>query len=207
MPRPRRIHVPDLAVHVCQRGIDRRTIYLDDGDHARYLKALAAEASRYGLDVHAHTLMSNHYHLIATPRSETALAETMQQTNSSYTRYFNRKYDRTGPLWNERPRVIPLEDERQWFTCLRYVELNPLRANMVTAPEEYPWSSYRVHAFSHPCDWLVLHHLYIALGATGAERQAAYRAMCAIPLTDEELALQRQPPPRVVQPQAILAAV
>ena len=207
MPRPPRIHVPDLAVHVCQRGIDRRTIYLDDADHARYLKALSAEASKYGLDVHSYTLMSNHYHVIATPRSETALADTMQQANSSYTRYFNRKYRRTGPLWNERPRVIPLEDERQWFTCLRYVELNAVRANMVTSPGEYPWSSYRVHAFGEASDWLLLHPLYTALGPTGVERQAAYRAMCSIPLTDEELALQRQPPPRVVQAQSILAAV
>src|SRR6185503_2456390 len=207
MPRPPRIHVPGLAVHVCQRGIDRRTIYLDAADHAQYLKALSAEASKHCLDVHAYTLMSNHYHIIATPPSETALAETMQQANSSYTRYFNRKYRRTGPLWNERPRVIQLDDERYWFTCLRYVELNPLRANMVAAPHEYRWSSYRVHALGEVSDWLVLHPLYLALGPTGAERQAAYRAVCSILLTDEGLALQRQPPPRVAQPRAILAVV
>ena len=205
MPRPRRIYMPDFAVHVCQRGIDRRTIYLDDDDRARYLTTLAAKASKHGTDVHAFTLMSNHYHLISTPRSETALAETMRRANWSYTRYFNRKYRRTGPLWNERPRVIPLEDERQWFTCLRYVEFNPVRAGIVTAPDEYRWSSHRVHAHGQRSDWLVLHPLYIGLGKTGTERQTAYRAMCSIPLTNAEVELQRQPPPRITQPQSVIA--
>jgi putative transposase len=204
MPRPRRIYVPDLSLHVCQRGIDRRTIYLDDDDRVRYLGTLATKAREYGVDVHAYTLMSNHYHLIATPQGERALSETMRTANWHYTRYFNRKYKRTGTLWNERPRVIALEDERQWFTCLRYVELNPLRANIVTAPDKYRWSSYRVHAHAEVNDWLVTHHLYTALGATDAERQAAYRAICSIPLTDQELALQRRPPQRVDPPQPFL---
>jgi putative transposase len=196
--------MPELAVHVCQRGIDRRTIYLDDDDRARYLTTLAAKASKHGTDVHAYTLMSNHYHLIATPRSETALAETMRRANWSYSRYFNRKYRRTGPLWNERPRVIVLEDERQWFTCLRYVEFNPVRAGLVNQPDEYRWSSYRVHAHGQQSDWLVLHRLYMGLGKASSQRQAAYRAVCAIPLTDAELELQRHPPPRIKQPESTL---
>jgi putative transposase len=204
MPRPPRIYIPDLALHVCQRGVDRQTIYLDDDDRERYLNTLAVIAEKYGVEVHAYTLMDNHYHLIVTPRAEAALADATRWVNWNYTMYFNRKYERTGPLWNERPRVIPIEDERQWFTCLRYVELNPLRANMVTAPDQYRWSSYRVHAHGEANGWLVPHHLFTALGATDAERQAAYRAMCGVPLTDQELAMQRHPPKRLARPESVL---
>ena len=194
MPRTHRIFMPGVSVHVCQRGIDRTTLYHDDDDRRRYLDALGVYAHRYGVDVHAFTLMSNHYHLIATPRFETALEQTTGIVNWNYTTYYNRKYRRTGTRWNERPRVIALEDERQWLTCLRYVEFNPVRALMVTAPDEYDWSSYRVHALGEQSTWLVPHALYLALGRSSERRQAAYRAICSVPLSEEQLALQRRPP-------------
>ena len=83
--------------------------------------------------------------------------------------------------------AVLLDDERYWYTCLRYVDLNPFRAHIVSAPEESRWSSYRVHAFGEDCDWLTLHPLYLKLGSTPQERQAAYRALCDRPLTDDEL--------------------
>jgi len=138
--------------------------------------------------------MTTHYHLIVTPTGKYLLAKAMQEVGIRYTRYFNRKYGRTGTLWNERYGATLLQDERYWYTCLRYVELNPFLAQMVTAPEDWRWSSYRAHAFGEPCEWLTLHPLYFRLGPTAKIRQEAYRAICGIPLSDEEIELQRHPP-------------
>src|SRR5207344_2477989 len=98
-----------------------------------------------------------------------------------------------GPLWNGRYGATLLDTERYWLTCLRYVELNPLRAHMVTAAETYRWSSYRVHAHGESCDWLTRHRCYLALGADDWSRQETYRTMCQVPLTHAEFQLQRRP--------------
>ena len=198
MPRPPRIYIPDISVHVFSRGINHAAIVADENDRDCLLDLVAGAAGRHGVGVHAFAIMTTHYHLVVTPSHERALPKAMQQIGLRYTRYFNRKYEKIGTIWNERYSAILLEDERYWYNCLRYVELNPMAANMVAAPETYRWSSYRVHAFGVPCAWLTPHPLYLALGATAEARQAAYRAICAIPLTDGELALQRCPPPRAV---------
>jgi len=198
MPRPPRIYIPDLSLHVFQRGLNRTAIVADEHDRERLLEFIAVAANRYGVSVHGFSLMTTHFHLVVTPGGERVLAKTMQVISSRYTRYFNRKYERIGTIWNERYGAILLEDERYWYNCLRYVELNALAANIVATPEAYRWSSYRVHALGEPCGWLTPHPLYSALGRSAAERQAAYRAMCAIPLSATELMLQRCPPRRAV---------
>ena len=108
-------------------------------------------------------------------------------------------------MWNERYNAILLDDERYCYNCLRYVDLNALVAGIVSAPEDYRWSSYRVHAFGESCDWLTPHPLYLALGPTAQVRQTAYRAMCAVPLTEAELSLLRQPIPPAVEQLPVVA--
>jgi putative transposase len=198
MPRPPRIYIRDVSLHVFQRGINRAAIVADEHDYGRLLEMIAEAAGRHGIGVHAFAVMTTHYHLIVTPSDEGVLPKAMQEIGIRYTRYFNRKYQRIGTIWNDRYGAILLEDERYWYNCLRYVDLNPLTANMVATPEAYRWSSYRVHALGESCGWLTAHPLYIALGPSAEVRQAAYRAMCAMPLTDGELALQRCPPSRIV---------
>jgi len=195
MPRPPRIYIPDVSLHVFQRGINRAAIVGNEPDRERLLATIVRAAGRRGVRLHAFAVMSTHYHLVVTPPSEGALAKVMQEIGLRHTRYFNRQYGRIGTLWNERYSAILLADERYWYNCLRYVELNPVAAHMVSTPEAYRWSSYRVHALGASCEWLTPHPLYLALGPTAETRQTAYRAMCAIPLTDAELTLQRRPPP------------
>ena len=198
MPRPPRIFIPDVSLHVFQRGINRAAIVADDRDHQRLLELITRAAGRHGVGVHSFAIMTTHYHLVATPSAEGVLSKAMQEIGIRYTRYFNRKYERIGTMWNERYSAILLEDEPYFYNCFRYVERNPVAARMVSAPEAYRWSSYRVHALGESCEWLTPHPLYLALGPTAEVRQAAYRAICAIPLTDAELALQRSPPLRTV---------
>src|SRR5829696_1589711 len=179
MPRPPRTYTPDVSFHVLHRGINRGAIAGDDWDHDRLLSIIARAADKRGVRVHAFALMSTHYHLVATPTCDSALPKMMQEIGIRYTRYFNRKYDRIGSIWNDRYTAILLDDEPYFFTCFRYVELNPVNANIVRSAEAYRWTSYRVHALGEPCDWLTPHPLYEGLGSTPDIRQAAYRAMCA----------------------------
>ncbi len=143
------------------------------------------------MKIHCYCLMTNHYHLMATPPTADAMPRAMQQLGRRYVHYFNRKYRRTGTLWGGRYRAILIKDERYWLTCLRYVELNPLRARLVLAPELHPWSSYRTHAFGTRSRWLAEHDVYQQLGTTAEERQLAYRTACGVPLSDAELIQQR----------------
>jgi REP-associated tyrosine transposase len=205
MPRPPRIYIPDVSQHVFQRGINHGTIARDDCDHEHLLQLIVKATAGHGVAVHAFALMTTHYHVILTPPAEGVLSHAMQVIGRRYTDYFNRKYCRIGTMWNERYNAILLDDERYFYNCLRYVDLNPFAADMVSAPEDYRWSSYRVHALGGPCEWLTPHPLYLALGPTAEVRQAAYRAMCAVPLTEAELALLRQPLPRAVEQLPVLA--
>ena len=194
MPRRSLIYVPDLSVHVFPRGINRGATVRDDDDRQQLLSVIIKAARAHEVHINAFALMSTHYHLIVTPTSATALAKSMQKIGIRHTHYFNRKYGRSGTLWNERYGAALLDDERHWYNCLRYVHLNPFRAQIVAAPEDSGWSSYRCHALGEPCDWLTPHPLYMRLGATAKTRQDAYRAMCSVPLTDEEIEAQRHPP-------------
>jgi putative transposase len=182
-------------MHVIRRGNNRCAIFADDADRAIFLDRLRTAVGDHQVSVHGHVLMTTHYHLIVTPHAADALAGAMKQLGECYVSYFNRKHDRVGTPWTDRYRAIPITDERYWLTCLRYIEQNPVRAGMVSRPDAFKWSSYRVHALGEPSDWLVPHHLYLSLGATLEERLMAYRAICDVPLTDDELALQRRPAP------------
>jgi putative transposase len=187
MPYPPRIFIPGVSLHVFPRGLNGEAITRDEED-AEHLRLVVAEAAaEYDVGIHAFAFMTTHYHLIVTPATESGLPEMMKTADGRHTKYFNRKYKRKGTIWNERYGGVLLEDERYWYTCLRYVDLNPFRARMVTAPEESCRSSYRVHALGENCEWLTPHPLYLKLGSMPQERQAAYRAICDRQLTDDEV--------------------
>jgi putative transposase len=194
MARRPPIYIPDLSVHVFPRGINKGAIARDEDDQQHLLRAIIRAARRYGMEINAFAQMTTHYHLVVTPLSRYALAKSMKSIGVSHTKYYNRKYGRIGTIWNGRYGALLLDDERYWYNCLRYVDLNPFRARMVAAPEDWRWSSYRFHALGEPCDWLTPHPLYMRLGPTAKARQEAYRAMCVVPLTDEEIDEQLHPP-------------
>src|ERR1019366_3078438 len=153
MPRRPRIFVPDVSLHVIQRGNNRGSIFGDAADHEVFLSFLKTASARYGVAVHGYALMTNHYHLVVTPQDDRALPRTMKELGGRYVNHFNRKHQRIGTLWNGRYRAILIMDETYWLTCLRYVEQNPVRAQMVRTPELYPWSSHRVHALGADPGW------------------------------------------------------
>ena len=208
MPRPFRIYVEGLSVHVMNRGINRMPIFDEDDDYHVFLRIVRHGARLEGVDVHGFGLMNNHYHLQVTPRHALALPRAMKRVSSDYSCYYNRKHRRTGTIWGHRPRTVLIEDDRQWLTCLRYIEQNPVRAGLVSRPQDYTWSSYRVHALGEPTSWLTLHPTYLSLGPSPRARQEAYKAICAISLTESELTVQRCPlSDRRKQPSAVQSGV
>jgi REP-associated tyrosine transposase len=176
---------------VIQRGVNRSDIFHAPPDYECFLTIFRAAATKYETDVHTYVLMTNHIHFIVTPRVEGALWKTMKKVGQTYVRYFNRRYARTGGLFDGRYRSLAIDTESYWFTCMRYVELNPVRAGITGRPEEYRWSSYRFHALGERNDLIVPHHLYVALGNTTSMRQQSWRAICGEALPEEQLAEMR----------------
>jgi putative transposase len=163
-------------------------IFRSEADYECFLTILRAAANRHGADVHAYVLMTNHVHFIVTPREEDGLSRTMKNVQQTYVHYFNRRYERTGGLFEGRYRSLVIDSEAYWFTCMRYVELNPVRAGIVARPEEYRWSSHRFHALGRSDDLIVPHQMYVALGNSAAVRQQCWGAICREALPAEQLA-------------------
>jgi putative transposase len=187
MARLARLVVPNYPHHLIQRGNDRQLVFRDEEDYGVFLKCVRDAARRFKVAVHAYVLMPNHFHLLATPADETGLSRMMQWVGRYYVPYFNRKYQRTGTLWQGRYRTTLVDPDRYLLACSRYIELNPVRAELVAAADHYPWSSC-MHHIGVKADSLVTDHaLYWALGNTPFQREAAYREALNHPLKAEEI--------------------
>ncbi|MDH3511753.1 MAG: transposase [Gammaproteobacteria bacterium] len=174
-------------MHVVQRGNDRRAIFLDDDDRTRYLDYLVEAAEQHSCAIHCYVLMGNHVHLLMTPANADALPRTMQSVGIRYVRYFNTAYERTGGLWEGRYRASLVNTDRYLAACYRYIELNPVRANLVADPAEWPWSSHRRHAFGEPDRVVSVHNIYDDLAPSPERRRSRYRGWFRDSLTENEL--------------------
>ena len=141
MPRRARMYIPELPYHIVQRGNNREPCFIEPENYHFYLELWKTLSKRYGVSIHAYCLMTNHIHFLVTPESETSISTTMKVVGSRYAQYINLKYKRTGTLWEGRHRSSLVQTEKYFLTCMRYIELNPVRAGMVLRPEEYKWSS------------------------------------------------------------------
>ena len=177
MARLPRYFAPNCPQHVILRGNNRAPIFAAEADYAKFNDCLEDAARNHDVAIHAYVFMSNHFHLLATPGSEQALGKTLQSVGRQYVQYFNHSYQRTGTLWEGRYRATVIEAERYLVTCMRYIEMNPVRAGMVAHPRDYRWSSYRAHAEGVVDGLLSAHEIYRRLGRSEAERQAAYRQL------------------------------
>jgi putative transposase len=191
MARLRRLHVPGIPSHLWVRGNHRQAIFRTEGDRVFFHRCLVDCARRFGLAVHAYVLMTNHFHILATGERADSLAKVVQSMGRRYVGYFNYLYERTGTLWEGRFRSCPVESERYFFVCHRYVELNPVRAGMISDLETYRWSSYRCNALGYGDDLVTPHQLYRELGSADDDRRAAYRRLFEADLDAPTLAAIR----------------
>jgi len=177
MPRRPRLNLARVPLHVIQRGNNRQACFFAEEDYRFYLYWLRKGAQKYGCDIHAYVLMTNHVHLLLTPRGKTSASGLMQSLGRRYVQYVNRIYKRSGTLWEGRFKASLVNAEEYLLLCYRYIEINPVRAGMVKDPGAYPWSSYRSHALGERDELVRDHELYLALGAQAEERQRTYRAL------------------------------
>jgi putative transposase len=177
MARLPRFIIPGQPQHVIQRGNNREALFDAEGDYRFYLEKLIAAAEKHHCAVHAYVLMTNHVHLLVTPETEEGIGKMMQMVGRYYVQYFNYCYGRTGTLWEGRYKATLLDSEQYLLTCMRYIELNPVRADMVKHPAEYPWSSYRYNALGKEDALVRPHGEYLRLAKTEQDRQEAYRQL------------------------------
>ena len=177
MARKPRFNLPGVPQHVIQRGNNREPCFYGDGDYHRYLDDLREATDRNDCRLHAYVLMTNHVHLLMTPMAEHGVTHLMQDLGRKYVRYINHGYQRTGTLWEGRYKSSLIDSEVYLLVCMRYIELNPVRAGMVPHPGDYRWSSYGSNAYGNPNALISPHPLYTRLGNDPEPRRYAYREL------------------------------
>ena len=177
MARRPRVSFAGVPMHVIHRGNDRMAMFRADHDRIRYLGQLREACDRFGVQVHAYVLMTNHVHLLLTPSDSFATSRTMQRIGVRYVRYFNARYGRTGTLLEGRFRSSLVNTDRYVLACSRYIELNPVRAGIVAHPHEHRWSSHASNALGLSDPLVTPHDVYIVLGRTSRERCNAYSSL------------------------------
>ena len=145
MPRTSRAVAVGYPHHVTQRGNNRQLVFFDDQDRLTYLDAFQQYAVKFHLDIWAYCLMPNHVHLLVVPQNEDALACGVGLANQVYTRYVNRKYFRSGRLWQNRFFSCIVDTDNYLWSVTRYIENNPVKAGLSKNAESYLWSSARHH--------------------------------------------------------------
>jgi putative transposase len=177
MPRQARLRLPGVPFHIVQRGHNRDACFRDDDDRLLYTGLLGKHRRLTGTSIHAYVLMTNHVHLLLTGESHDSISNLMKAVAQFHAQAVNRKYGLKGAHWEGRFRSSPVECDRYLFACMRYIEMNPVRAGIATGAETYPWSSHKCLANGERSAIVDPHEAYLALGATPLARQAAYRAI------------------------------
>ena len=185
MPRRRRQCPAGVPVHVIQRGNNRQVCFASDADLKAYAHWLAEGAEKFSVAIHAWVFMTNHVHLLVTPRFGDSISRCMQFLGRLYVRYFNFTYRRSGTLFEGRFKSCLVQSNSYLLACQRYIELNPVRAGMVSDPADYSWSSYRAHAFGQAARMWDPHQEYLALGSNNVFRTQAYRKLFRTELDTE----------------------
>ena len=179
MARQPRLALPGYPHHVIQRGNNRQPIVLDETDRRMLYSLWLEESQRHKVAVNAYVLLDNHFHMLLTPPSDEAMSLMMQSVGRSYVRYFNKRHNRSGTLWEGRYKSSLIDSEAYLLTCMAYIDLNPVRAGVAESAEDFSWSSYK-HLAGQNIDKLVTPHaLYWGLGNTPFAREAAYAEFVA----------------------------
>ena len=177
MARLPRLNMAHISQHVVQRGNNKHACFFAEKDYIVYLDKLKIYSKKYQVEVHAFVLMTNHVHLLMTPQTKTGVSQLMQALGRYYVRYINQTYQRTGTLWEGRFKSALVDSENYFLIVSKYIELNPVRAGMVSHPARYPWSSFRGNATDMKIELLTPHLCYQQLGNNDLSRQASYSAL------------------------------
>jgi putative transposase len=175
MARSPRITIPAYPHHIIQRGNNRAATFFTDDDYRYFLDCLRQAKVKCRCRIYAYVLMTNHFHLLVEPAEVGDLGRFMQSVGRRYVRYVNETYRRTGTLWEGRFKSAAVSRDEYLIACSRYIELNPVRASIVTHPKDYRWSSYQRRALGMSDRLLDEDPWYNGLGTTERDKQERYR--------------------------------
>ncbi len=175
MARPLRITFPGAFYHITSRGNERKPVFKNRRDRIKFLEYLGTATTRYDARIHIYCLMDNHYHLLLeTPSGN--LPQVMHHINGAYTTYFNVKHHRSGHLFQGRYKSILIEEDEYAKELSRYIHLNPVRAQMVSVPEDYEWSSYNQYIGKNKLEkWLFRDFVLNYFGKNRSTAQKGYK--------------------------------
>jgi putative transposase len=181
------MYLPGYTYHVVQRGNNRQACFFDAADYVLYLDLMRDAMHRYGVSIHAYCLMTNHIHLLLTPETTDSISDFSRSVGSRYAQSINKKYLRTGSLWEGRHKSSAVDSIGYLLKCYRYIELNPVVADMVEQPQEYPWSSYKANAWGDKNSLVIPHDCYLELSRDAESRRNNYRELFQTSLNSEDL--------------------
>jgi putative transposase len=187
MPRPHRLDHPGITLHVVQRGNNRQSCFFRNHDYRFYLDRLGELLAELDCALHAYVLMTNHVHMMLTPARAGTVSRLMQSLGRSYVRFINASLERTGTLWEGRFKSCPVDGAGYALACIRYIELNPVRAGMVATPRQYRWSSVHASAFGDFDSLVTPHPAFEGLALETALRRDRYRELLVAGLAQDEL--------------------
>lgn len=186
MARLPRLVVPGFPHHLIQRGNNRQPIFRDDQDRERLLALLGEYAERYRVAIHSYVLMDNHLHVLATPTDAEGLPRLMQAVGRRYVQAFNARHHRSGTLFEGRYRASPVQTEPYLLACMVYLDLNPIRAGIVTRPADYRWGSHGHYVGLRSDRLITPHPVYWQLGNTPFAREASYAELVGRGISAEQ---------------------
>jgi len=184
LPRQAREQCDSGVYHVVLRGINRQDIFYDDEDYRRFLETLAKKKSEKQYEVYGYCLMGNHVHLLLRENTD-PIARIMSRIGTSYAWWYNRKYDRSGHVFQGRYGSECVEDDAYLLTVIRYIHNNPVKANFVKAPEDYRWSSIHTYYGSRDYPYGITESDYI-LGIMNEKKTEAIKAFRAFMQQENE---------------------
>jgi putative transposase len=185
MPRRARLSIPGIPWHIIQRGNNRSACFYSEDDYLFYLRQLEELAEKFECAIHAYVLMTNHVHLLLTPERADSASLLMKHLGQRYVQHINRTYQRSGTLWEGRFRSCLIQTEAYVLACYRYIELNPVRAGMVDAPQDYRWSSYHANALGKTNSLIKTNEEYRKLAIAEPERLQVYAGLFGASLDEE----------------------
>jgi len=177
MARLSRIVIPNQPLHIMQRGNNRQDIFESEDDMFRIKEDIEYSLSKSNCHLHAYVIMSNHLHLLITPDDKVQLSRFMQSMANRYVRYYNAKHQRTGTIWEGRFKSCLVDSDNYLFSLYKYIEMNPVKANMVEYAADYLWSSYHCNALGESDKLITEHKLYTCLGSNSEERYTRYKEL------------------------------
>ncbi len=192
MARLPRLTLAGYPHHIIQRGNNRQAIFSSNADYQTLLDLLDENARKFEVELHAYVLMSNHFHLLATPETGEGLPAMMQAVGRRYVRYFNDSQRRSGTLWEGRYKSTLIQTDRYLLACMAYIDLNPVRAALTAQARDYPWSSHGHYIGQRNEKLITPHSLFWGLGNTPFAREAAYAQWVQAGVTAEHQAALTQ---------------